>query len=373
MVTQFILQTCPTIQRNDFIAANDLRLPRLLFSETCSFMAYISRANQESVTSLFEPAVRSRFDVLQYVYSQNINVFLSVDQLKEMWEMCCARYIYQELMLELLQHLCLGNTGDNRIIKNVNRGQQAAMDAFKMLFCSNDAMPSWDHLTKVGYIAYSALYRLVEDENETKGIDNNAALDTLWRIYMTCQNGNVAKEVLRHLLAVYNAQKVVSVKSSVGIDLAEEEDDDKFIQKVKVARMQPSSPDLSLKESSNSMIRLDPGRAFLFRILDCLRHSIKSHDENLISVSSSFEKSHQLHLDDRNELAAERCVLLLHAALEWDASSGQSTSKAENKSVNILLLPSESKSISMDEVQHDIAHGHMSQSCYRNISVVIRR
>ena len=275
-------------------------------------------------------------------------------------------------MLELLQHLSLGHSEENNIIKNANRGQKAATDAFKMLFCCSGTMPFWNDLTQSGYVAFSSLYRLIEDENESKGINDNIVLDTLWRIYMTCKNGNVAKEVMRHLLAVYNAQKVISVKSTVGVDFVD--DDDKCIQKVKVARMQPASPDSSTNEPSNRW--LDPGRAFLFRILDCLRQSLQNHNETISCLDSrTINNIQDVHLDDRHELAAERCVRLLHAALEWDTttSSPQLSSISESKSINSLILTPDSKSISMDEVQQDIPHGHMAQSCYRNISVVIRR
>ena len=98
-------------------------------------------------------------------------------------------------------------------------------------------MPAWFALTKGGYMAFNSLYGASEDELERKGVDNTASLDTLWRIYMTCRNGDVSKIVMRDILAVYIAQKVSSVKTLIMDKIVVDDEEDDCTQKLKVARM----------------------------------------------------------------------------------------------------------------------------------------
>ena len=83
--------------------------------------------------------MRCRLNVLQYIHTQDINVFLDVNQLKVLWELCRVRYVFVELILELLQHLSLDqNVYQAFSVNNSNECQKAASEALKMLFCKRE-------------------------------------------------------------------------------------------------------------------------------------------------------------------------------------------------------------------------------------------
>ena len=318
--------------------------------------------------------MRCRLNVLQYIHTQDVNVFLDVNQLKVLWKLCRVRYVFVELILELLQHLSLDqNAYQAFAINNSNECQKAALEAFKMLFCSKENMPAWFALTKGGYMAFNSLYGAIEDELERKGVDNTASLDTLWRIYMTCRNGDVAKIVMRDILAVYNAQKVSTVKTPIMDKIVVDDEEDDCTQKLKVARMQPASPDDVMMRDSTFVEHKhsSPGHAFLHRILGCLKQSLLSNDR-----TNDRSEDTPRHLDEWNELAAERCVCLLHAALEWDASSSLKVTMNSDRDLSISANSNaafDPKSISMEKIQDSIPHGYMSEASYRSISVIARR
>ena len=138
-MTQFVFQVCPTAQRCFFIDQDEKELPKLLFRETCLYLSRTECLSGNDSFSNTEAAMRCRLNVLQYIHTQDINVFLDVNQLKVLWELCRVRYVFVELILELLQHLSLDqNVYQAFSVNNSNECQKAASEALKMLFCKRE-------------------------------------------------------------------------------------------------------------------------------------------------------------------------------------------------------------------------------------------
>lgn len=381
-LVQFLLNCCPHDQQIGLLS--DGKLPTFLFDE---LLCYIQRGGNNSLQ------LQPRLNILHNVYTLHQHVTLSYEQVDHLWRLCEVECVYSsqlELLLGLLKRLVDTKPPKDVMLTSDSGNHRTATLAFRNLFCTLD---DWSGLTHEGYCSFRTLYRFVQTTDDGLLLKTNiptkasTALDTLWRIFMTCLDSSVAEEVKADLLQFYSVQTPVHISgreepilgvSTVSAEINMDDSDDKHCtqQKVKVPRMQPASPVL-VAEVDSSVDKNDSSRSFLNRILECLKNVLKDYPR----YNGGSEDFVRTFLNETSARSAERCLRLLHSALghslnEDGTTNGCLTNKFDeiptSSSRSNKPFTVENKYMSLHEIQRIIPHGCVSQSSHKNISVVVR-
>eukprot|EP00814_Leptocylindrus_danicus_P009486 CAMPEP_0116046932 /NCGR_PEP_ID=MMETSP0321-20121206/28569_1 /TAXON_ID=163516 /ORGANISM="Leptocylindrus danicus var. danicus, Strain B650" /LENGTH=3883 /DNA_ID=CAMNT_0003528673 /DNA_START=195 /DNA_END=11846 /DNA_ORIENTATION=+ len=270
-----------------------------------------------------------------------------------------------------------------------------AQHAFVHLFCSPGVAGTY---TPAAYRAFSSLRRDCIAGNSNN--NSNNGLDALWRIVMECRDDHVAEDGMCDLLGLYGAAADASAVDSNLVEdnngegkmsMSSSDENDPAgtawpVHKMPRTDLNSSSSLKSQQQQSQSQSTTKTQKlsseSFLQRILECL-----------------MEVPHHLTTDPSTK-RAERCVRLLHNAINGNGYSSSSTSANTAISRSGVLRPvatvpssssstssynvrhhrssastntSQSKALSIAEASRLIPHGMSSQSAYVTITLQVRR
>ena len=195
--------------------------------------------------------------------------------------------------------------------------EEVCSTAFLDLFCS--ASVTFQLLGEGAYRSFQLMFNKLRLSPVYGQTATAAALDTLWRICLGAGNDAVASQAMKDLLAVYVAYSV----------------DNGWAESASSEQMQAESPDESFGK----------------RVFACLA-----------SVKQGLDNK-----DPSAELAAQRCLRILNAAI------GQGGSSASITFSTLTRLTSLSPSDGLSETVKYLPHGMRGQACYRKIGIMAKR
>jgi hypothetical protein len=196
--------------------------------------------------------------------------------------------------------------------------EEVCAAAFLDLFCLTTV--SFQLLGEGAYRSFQFMFNKLRLSPTNGQAATAAALNTLWRICLDAGNDIVATQAMKDLLAVYSAYSVDSGWVNSGAP------DD---------QMQTEAPD----------------ERFGKRVFDCLANVRRGLDKK----------------DPSAELAAERCLRILNAAIGQGGTAGSITSST------LTRLTSLSSSDGLRETVKYLPHGMRGQACYRKVGVMAKR
>lgn len=193
--------------------------------------------------------------------------------------------------------------------------EEVCVGAFLKLFCS----PSIDFelLGENAYRSFNFMFHKTRMTTNRGQEATRAAIDTLWRICMVAGNDGVATQAMKDLLSVYSSNNLDALRIGASPSETMETDDESF------------------------------GR----RVFDCLS-----------KVKEGLDKK-----DPSSELAAERCLRILNAAVGQGGATGSTTASTLNRFAN--LSPSDG----LNKIYKYLPHGMRGRACYRRIGIMARR
>jgi ubiquitin carboxyl-terminal hydrolase 9/24 len=206
--------------------------------------------------------------------------------------------------------------------------EDECVKAFVTLFCSPNI--SFQQLGMKAYQSFHFMFNKMRLSATHGPAVRQSALDTLWRICLVSGNDTVATSAMSDLLNIYIRYTM---------------DNSNF---------RPNSADISTPGtnlSSEPMQTESPDHGFGKRVFDCLTDVKKGLDMT----------------DPSAELAAERCLRILNAAIGQGGSSG---------SISISTLNRMSRASPADglhQIVKYLPHGMRGQACYRKITVMAKR
>ncbi|VEU44224.1 unnamed protein product [Pseudo-nitzschia multistriata] len=365
--THFVLEACPRAQAAHLVTANQGRLPLLLFEELTAFLKRKRQGSSGGIgihvpnpprksPSLDQDGIQGaislseRLRILRYVYGVSEQMFMSTPQLHSLWQLCSAPPDREEVMAFISS--ASGTTPD----RNINSANNAAVinqpamsnqgnknmagqteDILSSAFTEDECAKAFVTLLcspnigfqLLGVKAYQSFHFMF---NKMRLLPSHgpevrqAALDTLWRICLESGNDVVATSAMNDLLNIY-------------IGYNADTDD------IRPNSVEPNT------NSSDPMQTESSEDGFGKRVFDCLSKVKKDLDMKVPSA----------------ELAAERCLRILNAAIGQDGSSG---------SISISTLNRMSRSSPVDElspIAKCLPHGMRGQACYRKITIIAKR
>lgn len=285
-----------------------------------------------------------RLQVLRYVYGLNDQIFMSSPQLQNLWQLCSAPADREEVMIFIASASSSGqmsgaNTGASQPqpqpqqqspapqqgpptqqeeLLSAAFTEEVCSSVFHNLFCSPNV--SFQLLGEGAYRSFQFIFNKLRLSTTHGRQATAAALDALWRICLGAGNDAVATQAMKDLLAVYitlNGDNSWSPRANAP------------------DRMQSDSTD----------------EGFGKRVFDCLASVKQGLDRNDLSA----------------ELAAERCLRILNAAIGQTGTAGSITSST------LTRLLSLSPSDELKETVKYLPHGMRGQASYRKIGVMAKR
>jgi hypothetical protein len=293
----------------------------------------------ESETKIGSSALSDRLRVLRYVYGRNEQIFMKTHQLHSLWQLCTEPADREELMVFIAsasgtsnnqnqdkkigivehpistQHGNLPQPSDD--ILSAAFTEDVCVGAFLKLFCS--PIINFELLGENAYRSFNFMFHKTRVTTNRGQEATRAAIDTLWRICMVAENDAVASQAMKDLLSVYASGSLDAFR--IG-----------------------TLPSETMQTESND-------ESFGRRVFDCLS-----------TVKGGLEKK-----DPSSELAAERCLRILNAAVGQGGATGSITASTLNRFAN--LSPSDD----LNKIFKYLPHGMRGRACYRRIGVMAKR
>lgn len=295
-------------------------------------------------------SLSQRLEILRYVYGVSEEIFMTTPQLHSLWQLCSTPPDREEVMAFISSASCTTsdrNTNNTRVLDpstGVSQGNSTSttgpaedilssaftedecVKAFLTLFCSPNIC--FQHLGMKAYQSFHFMFNKMR-LSATHGVAvRQSALDTLWRICLDSGNDSVANSARNDLLNIYIRYTMDN------------------------SNYRTSHADISTNNlSSESMQTESSEDGFGKRVFDCLT-----------KVKNSFDIK-----DPSAELAAERCLRILNAAIGQSGSSG-------SISISTLIRMSRvSPTEGLHQMTKYLPHGMRGQACYRKITVMAKR
>jgi hypothetical protein len=372
-LTHFVLEACPRLQGGELVVDDRGALPILLFNELTAYLKRRQNGTRVNTTlrkvsiallqfvidadfaelefvvfqspsldcdsKLLETnPLSERLRILRYVYGLSEQIFMSSPQLHSLWQLCIAPQNREEVMIFIASASSSGhstsarnpavvdqpmpaqqsNTVQPEDVMSAAFTEEVCASAFLNLFCS--ASVSFQLLGEGAYRSFQFMFNKLRLSPAHGQSTTAAALDTLWRICLGAGNDAVASQAMKDLLAVYITYSGDNVWTGP-------------------------------KTSSDQMETESPDGSFGKRVFDCLA-----------SVKRGLDNK-----DPSSELAAERCLRILNAAIGQFGTAGSMTSSTLNRLA--LLLPTDG----LRETVKCLPHGMRGQACYRKVGVMAKR
>ena len=285
-------------------------------------------------------SLSQRLGILRYVYGVSEQIFMTAPQLHSLWQLCSAPPDREEVMafissasgttplndIRVLDPPTVTNQGNtsnailpqDETLSSVFTEDECAK-AFVTLFCSPNI-----RFQQLGMRAYQSFHFMFNKMRllATHGADvRRAALDTLWRICLVSGNDTVATSAMSDLLNIYIGYTV---------------DSSNYREKSTL--------------SNEPMQTESLGDGFGKRVFDCLSDVKKGLDMK----------------DPSAELAAERCLRILNAAIGQGGSFGSISISTLNRMSRI------SPADGLNQIIRYLPHGMRGQACYRKITVMAK-
>jgi ubiquitin carboxyl-terminal hydrolase 9/24 len=264
---------------------------------------------------------------MRYVFGMNEQIRIGSAHLNQLWQLCCAPADREELMVFIASasgmssprsphvsiHQPLGPLPqgaaavDERLSPAI--ADDVCAEAFLSLFCAAD----FQLLGESAYQSFQSLSRKMRASPSSGEQAKKATLDALWRICLVAKNNSVASHAMNDLLEIYSSIAEHSTEpNSMPIEPAQTE-------------------------------------SFGKRVYDCLTE-----------VKACLDRR-----DSSAELAAERCLRILNAAI-GESSNSMTTSTL----IRLASIPSDK---GIDEVAKMLPHGMRGQSYYTKVGVLVKR
>ena len=205
--------------------------------------------------------------------------------------------------------------------------EDECVKAFVTLFCSPNI--SFEQLGMKAYQSFHFMFNKMRLSATHGPAVRKSALDTLWRICLVSGNDTVATSAMSDLLNIYIRYTI---------------DNSNF---------RPNIADISATANltSEPMETESPDDGFGKRVFDCLS-----------KVKEGLEVQ-----NPSAELAAERCLRILNAAIGQGGSSGSISVSTLNR------MSRASPNEELHQITKYLPHGMRGQACYRKITVMAKR
>lgn len=280
-----------------------------------------------------------RLGILRNVYGMNDEIFMSTLQLNSLWQQCRVPADREEVMVfvdessatnprpkaDQTAGLVDGAIGPAKPPDSASPSAftlEVSENAFLTLFCSPNL--SFQLLGEKAYKSFNSMFSKLR-KSETRGRQvTRAALDALWRVCLEARNDAVATQAMRDLLTIYAA-----------LDLS---------------TATPIVPDPMQTEPVESVNNSE--ESFGKRVFDCLS-----------GVKMKLDAK-----DPSAELAADRCLRILNAAIGQAGANGSITASTMNRLAR--LTPDNTLK---NNIMKYIPHGMHGQACYRQITITAKR
>eukprot|EP00536_Pseudo-nitzschia_multiseries_P011383 jgi/Psemu1/326427/estExt_fgenesh1_pg.C_3830003 len=365
-LTHFVLEACPRAQAANLVTSDQGGLPLLLFDELTAFLKRKRQGGTSGIGIRTQNPLRKspsidqdgiegtislseRLGILRYVYGVSEQIFMSTPQLHNLWQLCSAPPDREEVMAFISS--ASGITPDRNVNFSNNSGvvdptmanqgnktvlgqpedvlssaftEDECAKAFVTLFCSPNI--GYQQLGVKAYQSFHFMFNKMRLSASHGPAVRQAALDTLWRICLESKNDTVAASAMNDLLNIY-------IGYTVGSDT-----------------FRPNNSDTN-DHSSEPMQTESSDDGFGKRVFDCLS-----------KVKNSLE-----NMEPSSELAAERCLRILNAAIGQDGSSGSISISTLNR------MSCFSPADGLGRISKCLPHGMRGQACYRKITVMAKR
>mmetsp|Transcript_43869 Transcript_43869/g.105841 ORF Transcript_43869/g.105841 Transcript_43869/m.105841 type:complete len:3072 (+) Transcript_43869:108-9323(+) len=340
-LTHFVLEACPRAQAATFVMEKDGTLPKLLFGELIAFMkrrdAKVPQSPRksplpDSAASSDPNPLSQRLHILRYAYGLNQAIFMDLGQLNELWQLCSSSGDREEAMIFIANASFPGPTNGNapaptqpqphnappaEDLLSAAFTEEVCANTFLSLFCA--ASVSYQSLGEGAYRSLQAIFNKLR-QSPTHGRESTVAgLDTLWRICLETGSNVVATQAMNDLLAVY-----ISYSSD--------------------------SSRWTSNQAPKDAFNESPFESFGKRVFDCLTH-----------VKNGLENK-----DQTAEMAAERCLRILNAAIAQGVPGGSVATST------ISRLTTLSPADGIQQAIKFLPHGMRGQACYRKVGIMAK-
>jgi ubiquitin carboxyl-terminal hydrolase 9/24 len=279
-----------------------------------------------------------RLQILRYVYGLNEGIFMNSAQLNKLWQLCLVPGDREEAMIFIASASATGplnaasnsqaadqpippqqpNTQIPENLLSAAFSNEVCANAFLDLFCSTSI--SFQLLGEGAYRSFQHMFGKLRLSSIHGRVATTSALDTLWRICLGAGSDAVASEAMNDLLAVYIAYSA-------------------------------DSACWAISRSSDGVQSDSPYESFGKRVFDCLNDVKQGLDDK----------------DPSAELAAERCLCILNAAIGQGVAGGSIISSTLNRLTGLSPVDG------LRQIVKYLPHGMRGQACYRKIGVMAKR
>eukprot|EP00980_Cylindrotheca_fusiformis_P010327 scaffold2299_cov131-Cylindrotheca_fusiformis.AAC.14 len=369
-LTHFVLEACPRTQAEALVMENNGALPTLLFNELTAYLRrresgiaqnprkvssesrdrilyicgisplpdqsfFIQSPSIEAEAGTEINALSKRLLILRHVYGLNEAIFMDMAQLNKLWQLCPAPSEREEAMIFISNASFPGLANSTPPADQPAQPQQPSAPpatellseaftdevcaaAFLNLFCSPSV--SFRILGEGAYRSFQFMFNKLRLSPSHGRVATSSALDALWRICLDAGSDTVASQAMNDLLAVYIAYRLDSTRWVV--------------------------------PSSSEKVKLEnPYDSFGKRVFDCLAN-----------VKQGLEMK-----EPSAELAAERCLRILNAAISESVSGGTIATSTLGR------LTSLSPVDGLRQTVKYLPHGMRGQACYRKVGILAKR
>jgi hypothetical protein len=369
-LTHFVLEACPRAQAEALVMETTGALPTLLFHELTAYLKRresgtslkkVSKERKEwktvtyaelSLTLGFDFSVQSpsidsetrpemnalsqRLLILRHVYGLNEAIFMDMPQLNKLWQLCLAPRDREDAMIFIsnASFTGLANSGTppadqpgqpqqpnsppaTELLSEAFTDEVCAA-AFLNLFCS--ASVSFRILGEGAYRSFQFMFNKLRLSPTHGRVATSSALDALWRICLDAGSDAVASQAMNDLLAVYIAYR-------------------------------PDSARWDVPSSSENVKPENPYESFGKRVFECLANVKQGLDS----------------MDPSAELAAERCLRILNAAIGETVSGGSIASSTLGRLTSLSAVDG------LRQTVEYLPHGMRGQACYRKVGILAKR
>jgi hypothetical protein len=288
-------------------------------------------------------ALSERLRIIRYVYGLSEKIYMSSPQLHSLWQLCDEPNDRGELMIFIASASSSGfspNTVNPEVVdqplpppQQPNQTpvqpedalsaaftDEVCSSAFLNLFCSQNI--TFESLGEGAYRSFQFMFNKLRLTSTSGHASIGAALDALWRICLRADNDVVASQAMKDLLDIYisnSGDNAWTGKNPIATD-----------------EMQTDTAEESFGK----------------RVFDCLSNVKQGLDEKLPG----------------SELAAERCLRILNAAIGLGGTVGSSITSS-----TLTRLAGLSPADGLRQAAKYLPHGMRGQACYRKIGIMAKR
>ncbi len=291
-----------------------------------------------------------RLGILRYVYGVSEQIFMTTPQLHSLWQLCSAPPDREEVMAFISSASgttphrnpnhpnsdpsTVSNQGNNSNMIGPSEDilssaftEDECVKAFLTLFCSPNM--SFEQLGMKAYQSFRFMFNKMRLSTTHGPAVRQSALDTLWRICLVSGNDTVATSAMTDLLNIYI----------------------RYSLETSYFRSNVADISTAANLSSEPMQTDSRDDGFGKRVFECL---------------SDVKKGLEMK-NPSAELAAERCLRILNAAIGQGGSSGSISISTLNR------MSRASPNDGLHQITKYLPHGMRGQACYRKITVMAKR